>query len=810
MKISYNWLKEYINIDLPANEVAEMLTFCGLEVESIETFESIKGGLNGLVVGEVITKEKHPDADKLSLTKVNVGNDNLLQIVCGAPNVAAGQKVIVALVGAKLYPIEGESFEIKKSKIRGLVSEGMICAEDEIGVGLSHDGIMILPSDISVGMMAADYFKVEKDTVFEIGLTPNRVDASSHIGVARDLAAVLAIKTGKEVLLNIPKKNVQITSQTDVLIDVEILASDACPRYSGVYIEDVNVQDSPSWLKNKLLSIGVKPINNVVDITNYVLHETGQPLHAFDADAIKGNKILVKKPSKEEKFITLDGIERSISTHDLMICNNTEAMCIAGVYGGLYSGVKSATKRIFLESAYFDATCIRKTSKHHNLKTDASFRFERGTDPSATIDALYRAIELLTSITGAKVRGNVIDIYPNKFEPKVIEFDLKRCHQLVGAEIPEEQINLILKQLGIKILSKNDDLLTLQIPLNKVDVTREADVIEEILRIYGYNNIELPEQMRISLISKPKPNIEQINHKLRKILTGIGFHEILNNSLSNSTYAEKFLQANQLSVVKLLNPLSSELDSLRQSMLFGALETIRYNSNRKNSDLKLFETGKVYYKSDTQFHESTILSIVLCGNQYAEAWNSNREKENYFRLKGVLDIIFKHVGISPTASEIANEHTVSTGIQYHLNTKKIGFSGIVKNEITKAFDIQSEIFYAQLHLDELYKPISNQKIIFNEVPKFPEVRRDLALLIDEKIGFEQIIQIAKKSEKNLLKSIQLFDVYQGKNLEAGKKSYAVSFTLQDAEATLNDKQIDKVMSKLIKAYEEELGATLRS
>ena len=810
MKISYNWLKEYIDIDLPASEVAEMLTFCGLEVESIETFESIKGGLNGLVIGEVITKEKHPDADKLSLTTVNVGTENLLQIVCGAPNVAAGQKVIVAMVGAKLYPTEGESFEIKKSKIRGAVSEGMICAEDEIGLGHSHDGIMILPSETKVGMLASDYFKVEKDIVFEIGLTPNRVDAASHIGVARDLAAVLAIKIGKEVKLNLPKSAPPVAANTNVLIDVEIQNQDACQRYSGICLDEVKVQDSPEWLKNRLLSIGIKPINNVVDITNYVLHETGQPLHAFDREAIKGNKILIKKPLKEEKFTTLDGTERTITNHDLMICNTVEAMCIAGVYGGLNSGVKSTTTQLFLESAYFDATNIRKTSKHHNLKTDASFRFERGTDPSATVDALNRAVNLLISVADAKVSGNVIDIYPNKFEPKIIDFNLKRCHQLVGAEIPEEQINLILNQLGIKILSKSADMLSLEIQLNKVDVTREADVIEEILRIYGYNNIESPEQMRISLIAKPKPNIEQINHKLRKILTGIGFHEILNNSLSNSTYAEKFLQADQATIVKLLNPLSSELDSLRQSMLFGALETIRYNSNRKNSDLKLFETGKVYYKSNNQFHESNILSIVLCGNQYAEAWNSNREKENYFRLKGVLDILFKQLGIAPSVSEIANEHTVSNGIQYQLNTKNIGFSGIIKNEITKAFDIQTEVFYAQLNLDELYKPISNQKTIFTEVPKFPEVRRDLALLIDEKISFEQIIQIAKKSEKSLLKSVQLFDVYQGKNLEPGKKSYAVSFTLQDTEATLNDKQIDKVMSKLIKAYEEELGASLRS
>jgi len=810
MKISYNWLKEYIDVDLPAEEVAEMLTFCGLEVECFEPFESIKGGLNGLVVGEVITKEKHPDADKLSITTVNVGAENLLNIVCGAPNVAAGQKVIVALIGAKLFPTIGEPFEIKKSKIRGAVSEGMICAEDEIGLGQSHDGIMILPAATRVGIPAADYFKVEKDIVFEIGLTPNRVDAASHIGVARDLAAVIAAKTGKNIALKLPESKILTSQNNEINMIVDVEDTLACPRYSGICINNIKVSDSPAWLKSRLLAIGVKPINDIVDITNYVLHEIGQPLHAFDAAAIEGNKVIIKKPSNTEKFVTLDKVTRNISSNDLMICSAKEAICIAGVYGGLKSGVNSNTTAIFLESAYFDASSIRKTAKLHNLKTDASFRFERGTDPSATKTALIRAAQLIQQITGGTISGEIIDHYPTEIKPATVLLNLKRCAVLIGKEIPENEIKHILKHLGIEVLKQENELLSLQIPLNKVDVTREADVIEEILRIYGYNNIELPEQMRVSLISKPKPDTEQINKKIRKTLSGIGFQEILNNSLTNSKYALNFLQSPESSIVRILNPLSSELDSMRQSMLFDALETISFNINRKNSDLKLFETGKIYSKNEDKHVESTVLSIVLCGNQNAEAWNTAKSKEDYFRLKGALETLYTQLGISPSTKELGENLLVSNGIQYILNTKNIAFLGQVNATILKAFDINNDVFYAQIFLDDIYKPTSNFKTEFTEVPKFPEVRRDLALLIDEKISFEQIVQIAKKSEKMLLKNINLFDVYQGKNLDAGKKSYAVSFTLQDNLATLNEKQIDKVMSKLIKAYEDELGATLRS
>lgn len=809
MKISYNWLKTYVDVDLPAAEVAEILTFCGLEVESFEKFESIKGGLAGLVVGEVLTCEKHPDADKLSLTTVEVGTGNPLQIVCGAPNVGVGQKVIVALIGAKLYPTDGEPFEIKKSKIRGQLSEGMICAEDEIGIGQSHAGIMVLPADTKVGTPAADYFKIESDIVFEIGLTPNRVDAASHIGVARDLAAVIAHKTGKEVQIKLPDTAHFAVSNQETTVDVEVLNHSACARYCGISISNLQVADSPDWLKHRLQAIGVKPINNVVDITNYVLHEFGQPLHAFDASKIIGNKVVVKTPTSSEKFVTLDGIEREITTDDLMICNASEPMCIAGVYGGLHSGVSAQTTAIFLESAYFDAAFIRKTSKYHNLKTDASFRFERGTDPDATIPALKRAAQLLQAIAGGVVTSKIIDVYPVVIVPRMVELDLNRCATLIGKKIDKHEIVHILKHLGIKLIEEQNSKLKLEIPLNKVDVYREADVIEEILRIYGYNQIEIPDQMRISLVSKPNPDAEQINKKIRKILSGIGFQEILNNSLTSSAYAEKHLGAHHENIVKLLNPLSSELDSLRQSMVFGALETIRFNVNRKQVDLKLFEAGKVYAKQQDRFVESNVLSIVLCGNQYAESWNSSKDKEDYFRLKGVMEALFHQLGLSPNTTLIDHHALLSYGLQYQHNTKEIAVAGMVKSQLLIDFDIQSDVFYAQVLLDDIYKPVANHKVQYTEVPKYPEVRRDLALLIDEKISFAQIEQIAKKSEKHLLKSVSLFDVYQGKNLEPGKKSYAVSFTLQDTEATLNDKQIDKVMSKLIKAYEEELGAVLR-
>lgn len=810
MKISYNWLKEYINTDLPSSdELAHLLTFCGLEVESVEPYESIKGGLNGLVTGKVISKEKHPDADKLSLVTVDVGQAELLNIVCGAPNVDKGQKVVVALVGAKLYPTNGEPFVIKKSKIRGAVSEGMICAEDEIGLGTSHEGIMVLPEDTPVGMPAGEYFKIITDSIFEIGLTPNRVDAASHIGVARDIAAVLAHQSQKEIALQLPNTEDLIIPDKKPEVVVEVPNNEYCARYSGITIHNVTVGESPDWLKSRLKAVGLNPINNIVDITNYVLLEYGQPLHAFDLAMIKGNKIVVKKQESNQKFVTLDGIERETTSADLMICNAEEPMCIAGVYGGLNSGINNNTTAIFLESAHFNAGSIRKTAKHHNLKTDASFRFERGTDPDATIPALKRAALLIMRLAGGTVNSNIVDIYPKKINPVEIKLNLKRCAVLIGKEIPVSQITHILKHLGIVIKEQSEDSLLIQIPLNKVDVLREADVIEEILRIYGYNNVEVPEQMRISLINKPKVNIEKINYAIRNQLTGMGFHEIMNNSLTASSYAGKFLNYTSEKIVGLLNPLSSELDSLRASMLFGMLQSINYNNNRKNNRLKLFESGKVYHKADGQFMESEMLAISISGNQNPESWNINEEKENIYRLKGVLEALFTRLGISPVFSVLSENSLVSGGLQIELNKTNIGYIGKVSNTLLKAFDINHEVFYAEIVLDHIYKPVSNYKTEYTEVPKFPEVRRDLALVLNENISFEQVVQVARKTEKNLIKDINLFDSYQGKNMEPSMKSYAISFTLLDTKATLTDKQIDHTMSKLIKAYEEELGATLR-
>ncbi len=809
MKISYSWLKDYVNTDLSVAEIANSLTFCGLEVESVEDFEKIKGGLQGLVTGEVISKEKHPDADKLSLTTVNTGGESLLQIVCGAPNVAVGQKVIVALVGAKLYPTQGESFEIKKSKIRGVVSEGMICAEDEIGLGNAHEGIMVLPDDTPVGIPAAQYFKLEKDTVFEIGLTPNRVDAASHIGVARDLAAVLAVRLQKDISIKYPKVEELNSQNNQFHIDVELADTQACIRYSAVCINNISVGESPEWLKNYLAAIGLKSINNIVDITNFVLFETGQPLHAFDGDVIKGNKVIVRKAMDGTRFTLLDGSERVLTANDLMICNTQEPMCMAGIYGGLHSGVKPETNKIFLESACFEPSGIRKSSKQHNLKTDSSFRFERGTDPEATLFALKRAALLIQQIAGGTISSAVTDIYPIKAIPVVLPFSLKKCAQLIGKQIPESTIKTILKHLEIQVLKQEDDMLTLQIPLCKVDVKREVDVIEEILRIYGYNNVEEPEQMRISLINKVTSDTEAVLRKTRMVLCGSGMQEIWNNSLTASDYTLHHLKVKSHTIVKLQNSLSSELDSLRQSLLFGMLETMRYNINRKSQQLKLFEIGKVYFKTDTAYIEKNMLALAFYGNQHAESWQGKPEKENIFRLKGVLQNLFTQLGVNPKAqSEVTNE-LYSECLQFQLENKTVAYLGTLNNNLLKIFDIPSEVFYAEIMLDDIFNKVSQQKVYYHEVSKFPEVRRDLALLVNENVTYEQMVQLAHKTEKNLLQAVTLFDVYQGKNLEQGKKSYALTFTLLDNKATLTEKQIEKTMNKLIQAFQSELGATLR-
>jgi len=821
MKISYNWLKSYINTDLSPDTAGKLLTDCGLEVENIEKTETIKGGLNGVVIGEVKSCIKHPDADKLSITTVDIGKEDLLHIVCGAPNVATGQKVAVATIGTTLYNGD-ESFVIKKSKIRGELSEGMICAEDELGLGESHAGIMVLNPDAVIGTSAKEYFGIEDDFTFEIGLTPNRSDATSHIGVARDLMAVYNNIEGnsQKMTLNYPDISDFKIDNHDFKIDIIVEDSIACPRYTGVTLSGVEVKESPDWLKKKLLSIGLRPINNIVDISNYVLFECGQPLHAFDADKINGKKVIVRKLAKDTTFVTLDGIERKLSGEDLMICNVSEGMCIAGVFGGSKSGVTSDTKNIFLESAYFNPTSIRKTSKYHGLKTDASFRYERGCDPNITVYALKRAILLIKEIAGGKVSSDIIDIYPNPLEKKNIEVFYKNINRLIGKEIPKEKIKNILTSLEIEISFENEEGLKLHIPTNKVDVCREADVIEEILRIYGYNNIEIGSSLNSSISYLSKPDNEKIQNIIADYLTNNAFIEIMNNSLSSSEYSKRTDEINSDFNVKMLNPLSKELDVLRQSLIFGGLENISYNINRKTSDLKLYEFGKIYkYHKDVdkrskvnkRFSEEKHLSLFISGNKSPETWGISASNVDFFNLKSYIQNIFKRLRINTNklfVDKISNT-TFSEALTYSINDKTLLTFGCLQTKLIASFGIKQAVYYADFNWDLLIKLIPLQEISYTEVSKFPEVRRDLALLINKEVSFAEIVKLAYQTEKNLLQKVNLFDVYEGDKLDAGKKSYAVSFILQDKDKTLNDKQIEGIMNRLIKIYTEKLGAVIR-
>ena len=814
MKISYNWLKQYVKTDLAPEELGKLLTGCGLEVESIEKVETVKGGLQGMVIGEVITKEKHPDADKLSLTTVNIGTGELLNIVCGAPNVAAGQKVIVATIGAKLYPSTGEPFEIKKSKIRGAASEGMLCAEDEIGLGESHAGIMVLDADAQVGTPAKDYFKIEEDYTFEIGLTPNRADAASHVGVARDLVAVLnALSKDELQSLQIPDVRTFEVESTDSKIEVVVEDTEACPRYSGLTIRNVTVTESPDWLKNKLKAIGLRPINNIVDITNYVLHELGQPMHAFDADKIKGNKVIVKKLADKTKFKTLDEVERELSSEDLMICNADGGMCIAGVFGGIESGVTNATTSIFLESAYFNSTSVRKSSKRHGLKTDASFRFERGTDPNITVFALKRAALLIKEIAGGEVCSEIIDIYPKPIENFKVPFSFEKCDQLIGKHIDIELIKTILTSLDIEIEHEGHDAHLLSVPPFKVDVTREQDVIEEVLRIYGYNNIEIPTALNSSLSYAEKPDKEKVQNTVADFLSNNGFSETMCLSLTKEDYSTKLKSLNPEHNVKMLNPLSSDLNVLRQTLLFSGLESIAYNQNRKNADLKLYEFGKTYIaikgEEKTKYIETKHLSLFITGKKNDENWNAKAEAVNFYTLKGYVAAILERLGIDVKLNETHSE-AFSHGLSFTWNKKTIVELGSVAKPILKTMDIKQEVFVADFNWDIVLEAVKkNKAIMYTEVPKFPEVRRDLALLIDKAVKFEQLEQLAFQAEKGLLKNVNLFDVYEGDKLPEGKKSYALSFTLLDENATLTDKQIEKIMEKLMKTYQEKAGAEIR-
>ncbi len=805
MKISYNWLKNYIDVEVNPENISEILTDSGLEIDGMEKIQTIKGGLEGLVVGEVLSKEKHPDADKLNCSTIDIGGEEPLNIVCGASNLDVGQKVVVATIGTTLYSGD-DSFKIKKSKIRGQLSEGMICAEDEIGLGQGHDGIMVLEPDTAVGTLAKDYFNIEDDYELEIGLTPNRADATGHIGVARDLVAVLGQK--QEINLVKPSVDAFKIDNTDLKITVEVEDSNLCPRYSGLTISGLQVKDSPDWLKNRLLSIGLTPINNVVDVTNFVLHETGQPLHAFDAEKIAGNKVVVKTLPAKTKFITLDDAERELSEHDLMICNEKEGMCIAGVFGGSDSGVSNNTTSIFLESAYFNAVSVRKSAKRHGLNTDASFRFERGADPRITIYALKRAANLIKEVARGSISSEIIDIYPTEIENIQIDFSFDNCDRLIGQAIDRDVIKKILTDLEIEIIAENGDELKLSVPPFKVDVQREVDVIEEVLRVYGYNNIELPEVLKSSLSYRTKPEKEKVTNIISDLLVSKGFNEMLSNSLTKSGY----YPTAENTLVRIKNPLSKDLDVLRQSMLFDGLETIVYNQNRRNSDVKLFEWGKTYFKTETKFKEHSHLSLFISGASVNENWDTaNAGDVNFYQLKGIVNTIMEKFGLNKFNVRIEESELacLDYGLKYKVNNIDLVDFGKVDAATQKQFDINNEVFYIIFNYDNLIKLIGMNKVVYKEVSKFPAVRRDLALLVDKAVTYSSIQELASKQDKKLLKSINLFDVYEGKNLPEGKKSYALSFQFQDEHKTLVDAQIDKVMSKVINSLEKEFDAQLR-
>jgi len=807
MKISYNWLKQFIKTDWNSEETSALLTDLGLEVEAVEKYQSVKGGLEGIVVGHVLTCVQHPNADRLKVTTVDLGNGVPVQIVCGASNVAAGQKVPVATIGTTLYDKDGNSFVIKKGKIRDQESHGMICAEDELGLGTSHDGIMILNEDLKPGTAAAKVFNIENDEVFEIGLTPNRADAMSHMGVARDLRAGLLQKNISTELITPSISNFRIDKRT-LKMDVSVQDSKLAPRYCGITISNITVKPSPQWLQNRLKAIGLTPKNNIIDVTNYVLHELGQPLHAFDASKIKGNKVIVKTVEAGTKFTTLDDVERTLHEEDLMICDENGPMCFAGVFGGKNSGVTETTSSIFLESAYFNPVTIRKTAKRHTLSTDASFRFERGIDPTITEYALKRASILILEVAGGEITSDVVDIYPKKLEDFSVVLNFNKTAKIIGQELPKETIKKILASLDIKINSVSDVGLGLTIPAYRVDVQREIDVIEEILRVYGYNNINFSKKFNASVSNSPRTEDYKVQNIVANQLTSVGFNEMMANSLTTPDYVELSEKLNADFNVMMLNPLSKDLSAMRQSLLFSGLEAISFNINRRNADLKLFEFGKSYHKFPSGYEEHKHLTLFITGNRLAESWTNNQKTSDFFLFKGYVNAILSRLGIEKTQNKPVESDVFAEGVAVVLGNETIVEFGTIKKSIAKEFDIKQEVFYADFDWNRILKLISN-KIKFTEIPKYPEVRRDLALLVDDSVQFDAIYNIARQSEKGLLKGINLFDVYQGNNLPEGKKSYAVSFIIQDATKTLTDVQIDKIMGKLQKSFETELGAVLR-
>jgi phenylalanyl-tRNA synthetase beta chain len=817
MNISYNWLKQYIDIDIEPELLSTILTDIGLEVEGVEEFQSIKGGLEGVVTGEVITCEQHANADKLKVTTVDIGDGSILPIVCGASNVAAGQKILVATVGTNLYSGD-DSFVIKKAKIRGEVSEGMICAEDELGIGNSHDGIKVLPQEVVPGIKAAEYFNIENDIIYEIGLTPNRSDATSHIGVARDLVAGLNhyYNTDK-YLLNIPDVENFSVDNTHLNINVVVEDTLACPRYSGVGITNIKVEESPEWLKVKLNAIGIRPINNIVDITNYVLHETGQPLHAFDADKIKGNKVVIRKTVAGTNFTTLDEIERKLDPQDLMICNSDYGMCIAGVFGGIESGVSNETVNIFLESAYFDSKHIRKTSKRHGLQTDASFRFERGADPNITIYALKRAALLMKDIAGGRVSSEIVDVYPEVIKPWDVDINFTNVDRLIGETINRETIKKILYDLEVKVVEETDESMKLLVPTFKVDVTREVDIVEEILRIYGYNRISIPEKLNSSISGRPNPDLEKIQNSIADYLVGQGFSEIMNNSLTKADYIFDNKDFESLDNVNLLNPLSKDLNVLRQTLLFGGLETISYNLNRKLSNLGLFEFGSIYKQNDSEkfgsiknYSEEKHLMLFISGKKGLNSWENTNSNVNIFSITGIVNGILEKTGFSSSLSMLETEsdsHTYT--LQYKFNGTILAEVSLVSNKLLKQFDLNQEVYCADINWSKLVKLSNLNDIKFIQVSKFPSVKRDLSLVLDRSIRFSELKEIAFKTERKLLKNVDLFDIYEGSNIPEDKKSYALSFVLQDETKTLTDKVIDKTMKRILSVYEQQFKAQIR-
>lgn len=801
MKISSNWLKKYIALTESPEQIAAILTSGGLEVEKTELWESVKGSLNGLVIGQVLTCEKHPGADKLKKTTVDVGNNTVLPIVCGAANVTAGLKVIVATVGATLYPAGGESFKINKAKIRGEVSEGMICAEDEIGMGHSHEGILVLETDLPTGTAASAYFNLQSDTVFEIGLTPNRSDAASHLGVARDLKALLH----RELVFT--KGEVIRPDRIEQPVKVVVENAKDCPRYAGLTIRNVKVQESPVWLQEALKSIGLSSINNIVDITNYILHDLGQPLHAFDVDKIAGNQIIVKTVAENTKFTTLDGIERSLKSTDLMICDAEKPMCFAGILGGKNSGVSVDTKHVFIESAYFSPAVVRKTALGHGLKTEASFRFERGTDPNMPVIALMKAANLIKELAGGEIASELLDIYPQAIANFELQVSISRINRLIGKEIGRERIIEILTDLSVVVEEISEDLLKLSIPPYKVDVQREADVVEEILRVYGYNNIELSARVSTAYIA---PSPEKDKDKIQKIISGLlvpqGFFEIITNSLNRSQYAE--LLGTSESSVKIINALSESLDTMRQSLLFSGLEVLLHNINRQQKDLKVVEFGKVYNKAGSTYAEENRLGLLMTGAQHAETWSDKANPADFYTLKSQVFAILSKLGLHQFKTESVTSSLFENGLSCSFKGKEIVSFGKLSQQLLKAMDLRQPVYYADFSMDvllELYK----HQLVFEEVPRFPEVRRDLSLILDKKVNFSEIQSIALQIERKLIRDINVFDIYEGDKIEAGKKSYSVSFILQDLEQTLTDKVIDLTMKKLIDSFENKLGAIIR-